>query len=353
LVSTRAFLRARHLSHPELRSRVTPCDIELEEGVVGRAIGLFLFVVGIGLAAYGLPASDADQPKGIAGQTSSYTGASSIERTATADDRARAVEERSRANGSMTKLRALVAAPQAAPQPLQQVASQAQTAQAAPAIAPMDKLRAAASERTQAAADETVGTASQPLSQAAGTPPVPVPVEVSKTMRSVLQVPAVVAAARKETASAAARGANQGAAGVNAGSVGWTTTSVAGAPTQTQTTTVAIPSALRPSPNSVNNVVVADATKAHDEASEKAARLAAARDRNDNDEAKSAKPAPRTQVAQRYSPPVYLGRPAPPSYTFTYVPTSSSGSSSGGGSTPPKRKFKASEMWENNQRNGM
>ena len=95
--------------------------------------------------------------------------------------------------------------------------------------------------------------------------------------------------------------------------------------------------------------------RSRNDAEDKQAKSIAQRERNEQAESRSP-PNPRRVCKSRsdYSPPVYLGRPAPHSYTYTYVPSMSSGfpirlvSNSG-----PRRAFRAQEMWENQRRNGM
>jgi hypothetical protein len=334
----------------------------LEEGVVGRAIGLFLLVVGIGLAAYGLPSSESDRLGRLTGLGAGSAGETSIELTpaATAEDRSRAIEERSRANGSSTRPRNATIAPQPAAEAKASPSVASHTAagqttglDAGATVAPMEKLRAAANARAQAAAEESVGSL-RPLSlttTAETAPPVPRPVEISPAMRPALPVPSVVTAARREALAKAAPSAGAPSTGKS----GWTTTSVTTASADlaspTRTTTVAIPSASKSETNIVKEAAANAAGKLRNNAEDKPAKTALPRDRNDLVESRPAKPLHRTQVAQRLAPPVYLGRPAPSSYTYT--PSLSSGFPSAISNSGPKQRFRSQDMWENQRRNGM
>jgi hypothetical protein len=335
----------------------------LEEGVVGRAIGLFLLVVGIGLAAYGLPTSEADRLAKLTGLGPGISREQSVERVpeATADDRSRAIEERSRANGAMTRPRNA----SVAPQPMTEtktspsvvthtVAGQTTSVDAGATVAPMEKLRAAANARAQAAAEETVGSL-RPLSlstTAETAPPVPRPVEISSAMRPVLPVPSVVNAARRE---ASARAVPSAGAPPTAKS-GWTTSVAAGpagVATPTQLTTIAVPAGPRSETSVVKEAAVNAGSKTRNDSEDKQDKAITLRERNELAEAKPSKPAPRVQVAQRHTPPVYLGRPAPSSYTYTYTPSLSSGFPSAVNNSGPKQRFRSQDMWENQRRNGM
>ena len=329
----------------------------LEEVIVGRAIGLFLLVVGIGLAVYGLPTAEPDRMgRSLVGGDRS-AGETDIERApeASADDRSRAVEERSRANGAPTRGRNVAGS-------MASETSAGQSVEAAQAIAPMEKLRAAANVRLQAALDEPVGSL-RPLSSgtvAETAPLIPRPVEVPIGMRPAVSAPAVVATARRETSARSGQGATtaHGVAGLSTGKSGWTTSiasNAAGAtstgPALTQTATITIPSGPRSETSLVKKPANVEMNP-RSAADELPAKLPLAGDRSDPAENPPAKPLTRTQVAQRYAPPVYLGRPPSPTFTYTYVP-SSSGFPSAIGNSGPKRKFRTQDMWDRQRRDGM
>ena len=334
---------------------------------MGRAIGLFLLAVGIGLAAYGLPSTEPDRIGRSSGGGGRSAGESSIERTpeASVDDRSRAVEERSRANGALTRMRNTAPSPLAAaavvstPASTRSVAGQSAQVQPAPAVAPMEKLRAAANARAQAAADEPVGSL-RPLSAstvAEVTAAIPRPVEITAGLRPAIPAPAVIAAARRETSASAGQGSTTAriAVGSSKSNPGWTpsvATSAAGpaTPAPTRTATITIPSTARSETSMVKKPAVITASIPDNAADEQLANAFAAGDRSELAEKPAAK-SPRTQVAQRYSPPVYLGRPVPPSYVF--IPSYSSGYPSAIVNSAPKRNFRTQDMWDRQRRDGM
>lgn len=284
---------------------------------------------------------------------------------ATAEDRSRAIEERTRANGSMPRTRNVTVASQPAIGAIspstasQSVAGQTSPLESGMAIGPMEKLRAAANARAQVAAEETIGSL-RPLSLNATAeiaPLVPRPVEIPAAMRPALPVPSVVTAARREASASAAQGSfapSTSRSGPNKS--GWTTSVAAGpagVAAPTQLTTIAVPAGPRSETSVVKEAAVNAGSKTRNDSEDKQDKTITLRERNEQAEAKPSKPAPRVQVAQRHTPPVYLGRPAPSSYTYTYIPSLSSGFPSAVSNSGPKQRFRSQDMWENQRRNGM
>ena len=267
---------------------------------MGRAFGVFLLVVGIGLAAYGLPSSDSGAPGvGLPPQTAE--------------------------RGSIDALTPAV--------PSSRLVPTAEQATAA-SVTPMDKLRAAAQNRF--AATESSGSL-QTLSQTATpdkAPPVPRPIELAPALQT--RPPSVVTAARRETSPTKNTATKDTAVAAKGG---WSTqvtvppatspplAQQAGLPAPTRLTSISIaPTTLHAGQPTVSSV---------------------------------AKPAPaadpqpvRRQVAQRPVPPVYLGRTS----------TSSGGNSGGGGGGnnsgggnggSSRSAFRSQDMWESSRRSGM
>lgn len=333
---------------------------------MGRAIGLFLLAVGIGLAAYGLPSTEPDRIGRSSGGGGRSAGESSIERTpeASVDDRSRAVEERSRANGALTRMRNTAPSPLAAapvvsaPASTRSVAGQSAQVQPAPAVAPMEKLRAAANARAQAAADEPAGIL-RPLSASTDAEvrsAIPRPVEITAGLRPAIPAPAVIATARRETSASAGQGSTARiAVGPSKITPVWTTSGATSAaalatPAPTRTATITIPSTPRSEMSMVKKPAVITTSIPDNAADEQLANASAAGDRSELAEKPAAKP-PRTQLAQRHTPPVYLGRPVPPSYVF--VPSYSSGFPSAIVNSAPRRNFRTQDMWDRQRRDGM
>jgi hypothetical protein len=335
---------------------------------VGRAFGLFLLVVGIGLAAYGLPTSETSWPQAgsVAGQAANAP-ASVVSGSTMIDPRPAAGETvvpRTSTPRSAQSSQAKTSTAGVANQPVEQ--TKAPQYQAPQYQAPMDKLRAAGQVARAIASGQEPEGSHQPLSQTGrlDPPPVPKPVELPQAARIAPPAPSVVAAARRETAPVAelpkpASGwktvVTQTPPASQAGLPSQTTaaaretgaeTPAARAPAPTRAATLSIspgaPGGIAGVPVITGSVtppptarVLADSTS-DAVADPKPARLAVERP------TERPQPEGRTRVAQRYTPPVYLGK------------TQNSGSSSsggfGGGDSP--RRFKAQDMWENNKRNG-
>lgn len=349
---------------------------------MGRAIGLFLLVVGLGLAAYGLPASDTTWTVGsTANSTSRPAGPAAGSEGRQAAGRAM---ERS---GSLPRDTTGRSTNSQLPTTSGTSASKASSgsnggisAGISAGMAPMDKLRAAAATRNPPASPEPVVREAvgsmRPMSQHGGLenlPPIPKPVAVQTTPRPHLPVPSVIAKARREATQPAAEATAP--KGVVASRAGWSTT-VAAPPagtasprgtdravaatvlSPTRTTTLSLmgthagPHAGGAKPDmppareiAVREVATSEAARTLRGATEgrSPSSGADAAGASTIAEMPAAKPQPgvRTRVAQRYSPPVYLGR-AP-----SYVPTYSSSRT-----VVPSRKFRIQEFWENSQRNG-
>ena len=303
---------------------------------MGRAFGLFLLVVGIGLAAYGLPSAETNWPASTpaagpaSGKNSSgrEPGETVVARTSPA-----ANATATQVNGSFQ--------------------------------APMDKLRAAGQAARAIASGQEPEASHLPLSQNGKIDPPPVAraIELSPAARAVPPAPSVVTAARRETAAAAGATAsasgwrtvvsqaphapslNQSAAAARDGGSQQAGARAVVGTAPVRTTTVSISSGTSSGAPSIDSVTSAasgvNADPNPDLKPEAKSQWAAA----EKPSARSQPETPaRARLAQRYTPPVYLGR------------SQNSGSSSSGGSSgngAPRRAFKSQDMWENNKRTGM
>lgn len=311
---------------------------------MGRAFGIFLLVVGIGLAAYGLPTSETGWPSATA------TGPASGQAVVT--------------KPSPSSLGDLIIPHSAGHGPGSGPVSAIGPMTAAPTpqgnLAPMDKLRAAGhTARAIASGQEPVGSY-QPSSQVSALelPPVPRPVEAPPTVRAAPPAPSVIAAARRETMPLPAKDARElGKNTAPGASGGWTTVVSQVAPHT------------KSDPSQGGAKLFADTTGSEGSNSRVAAPTRAATiavssgdGRDDDRTVTSLQKAPieivgksiksglvaelprLQQLAQRPTPapPVYLGGKS----------SSGSGSSGSAGSTP-KRGFKSQEFWESNRQSGM
>jgi hypothetical protein len=326
---------------------------------VGRAFGIFLLVVGIGLAAYGLPTSDT----GLAGAS---LGSAALRSEATLSGVNEARDARS------VKMK------------VPKVGSSGATGGADAGYsstsgqAPMEKLRAAGqAARSIAAGQEAVGS-HQTLSQTSklDLPPAPKPVELAPVTRSAPPTPSVVANARRETAQVggASDAKTSASTGATAQGSGWKTVvsqttqpavssqdgngtkvNIPPAPTMPATLSISSGAPAVTSGSRVQNAEIPAGSNNKPDTRQAEAKLDRPfADKSEKVEKPTPKPEPRAQVAQRYTAPVYLGRsPNSGSSSGSSSSGSSAPSRSNNNSEPAKRAFKPQDMWENSRRSGM
>lgn len=328
---------------------------------MGRAFGLFLLVIGLGLAAYGLPASETQWPDKT---TSQLDGVSARSHTTPPAPAAPLITSPS--HGTWTP-------PSSTAAVLSKAVVQSQALSPPSTLAPMDKLRAAGLAARGVASAE--GTATY-VPQSATLDAIPRPLEVTSG-RATVTAPAVVTHARREASSTAEQATQSQTTqsqttqsansvhGANSVAGGWKTTvstppeqlgpaaakdimsgtleaSVKeGQPAFTRTAKIALTTpagAADPTFSATTRLRVDQADSA---------KVAAAKERAEVKERAEAKvdkerAAERTRVAQRPTPPVYLGKTS----------SSSSANSSGNDAPPRRANFKAQDMWERNRRDG-
>jgi hypothetical protein len=309
---------------------------------VGRAFGIFLLVVGLGLAAYGLPSSETEWPSTLSaiGDAPPKTGAGEgtsdrkIGLTPLAPSRAVAAR---RSDRSTTERGTASASSETY-------------------VAPMDKLRAAGQERANAEADAVAIHRPSSVATQLDSISVPKPVEVIPPLLAKPPAPAVVSTARRESAlvpkgpvDAAAKPGNIAQARTSPSMPAASNPVAAGssssrfnaaATTATAATAATVTLSVSPSykPSTIGAVAATISTTPTPDKPARAAESAA----QTVDEL--AKPTPdhfaRQQVAQRYVPPSYLMKPP-------------SGLNASGSGSPPRRSFNSRAFWESSQRLGL
>jgi hypothetical protein len=335
---------------------------------MGRAIGLFLLVVGIGLAAYGLPTSDSVATLTGVAATGPGGSAFPMERPSPsvtrlgANDALPAYESTHR-KALPAPTRVVPAVQATVPAAVQEPVTAPQLpviAKPAPAVTPMDKVRAAgqAARGGRETIDEAVASAQSmrvPAPVAVPAPPAarlvpsaapngptraatapPGAPQAAAQMKATVPVPSIVANAKREAEASLGRPKGAAPAGANAQAAGRFA-----APTATTVTTGSLPAApLVPAGADFAKRVVAAPGPAPAPGSltdPTAAADPAIAGRADGDIGPKPRLGNEPRLAQRYSPPVYLGR-------------NSNGPSS---SYRPPQRMRAGEQWDSIRRGGI